>query len=282
MKIRILTAALLTLATAAFAATKDFDRTLNVTAAPVVSISTGSGYIHLHAGSDAQVHIVGHVHPNNSWMSGDSDARVQQIVSNPPIAQSGNQITIGDTHSNDLFRNISIDYEVTLPSASSIHASSGSGNIEIQSVGATLKAESGSGSVSARGIRGTADIRSGSGSIDIQEAAGGEVRAHAGSGSIHLSGLSGSLQAGTGSGSIQASGQPTANWKLETGSGSISLGLGSSARYTLDARSGPGSIHTTQAISMQGEINKHHITGTVNGGGPTIQASTGSGSIEIN
>ncbi|MEO6911450.1 MAG: DUF4097 family beta strand repeat-containing protein [Edaphobacter sp.] len=283
MKIRIIAAALLAVAaaTTAFALDKNFDRTLNVNAAPAFSISTGSGYIHLRLGSDNQVHIVGHVHASNSWFSGDSDSRVQQIANNPPIVQSGTIIAIGENHSRDLFRNISIDYDVTLPRASSIRANTGSGDIQIQDVGSTLKAGSGSGSVQARGIHGSADLQTGSGDIELQQTAGGDVRAQTGSGSIRLSGLSGGLKAGTGSGDIEASGQPTADWKLDTGSGSIQLALGASARYTLNASTGSGSIHTDQPIAMQGEINSHHVNGTVNGGGPTIRANTGSGDIAI-
>ncbi|WP_348268679.1 DUF4097 family beta strand repeat-containing protein [Edaphobacter paludis] len=282
MKMRILTAAVLTLAAAtAFAAGKDFDRTLNVTAAPSVAISTGSGYIHLRPGSDNQVHVVGHVHASNSWFSGNSDARVQQIANNPPITQNGNDITIGDNHSHELFQNISIDYEVTLPHASNIRATTGSGDVEIHDAGSTLKAQSGSGTVRAEGIPGPADLQTGSGDIYLQQTASGDVRAQTGSGSIHLNGLSGGLKAGTGSGNIEASGQPNSDWKLDTGSGSIQLTLGSSARYTLNASTGSGSVNTAQPIAMQGEINKHHVNGTVNGGGPVIRANTGSGDIDI-
>jgi hypothetical protein len=282
MKIHILTVAALILATSTvFAASKDFERTLKVDAAPTVSISTGSGYIHLHPGSDNQIHIIGHVHSNNSWLNNDSDARVQQIVANPPIVQNGNNITIGENHIRDLFRNIGIDYEVTLPHASSIRANTGSGDVEIQDVGTTLKAESGSGSVRARGIHGAADLQTGSGDIELQQTASGDVRAQTGSGSIRLSGLSGALKAGTGSGDIEVNGQPTSDWKLDTGSGSIHLAIGPSARYTLNAGTGSGSIRTAQPIAMQGEINQHHVTGTVNGGGPTIHANTGSGDISI-
>jgi type IV secretory pathway TrbL component len=32
---------------------------------------------------------------------------------------------------------------------------------------------------------------------------------------------------------------------------------------------------------MQGSLNRHHVSGTVNSGGPTLRASTGSGSITI-
>lgn len=282
MKFRALTAAVLILtASAAFAAGRDFDRTLNVSAAPSVSISTGSGYIHLRPGSDNQVHVIGHVHPSNSWFNNDSESRVQQIVNNPPISQNGNTITIGDTQSRDLYRNIGIDYDVTLPQNSSIRAGSGSGDVDIQGVGSYLKAESGSGTVRAQGIRGPADLQTGSGNIYLQQTASGDVRAQTGSGNIQLIGISGGLKAGTGSGNIEAGGQATSDWKLDTGSGSIHLSLGSFAHFTLNAGTGSGSIHTAQPITMQGEINKHHVSGTVNGGGPTVRANTGSGDIQI-
>ncbi|HUZ96260.1 MAG TPA: DUF4097 family beta strand repeat-containing protein [Edaphobacter sp.] len=282
MKTRALTAAILTLAASvAFAAGKDFDRTLNINAAPSVSLSTGSGYIHVHPGSDSQVHVIGHVRPSNSWFNKDSESRVQQIVNNPPISQNGNTITIGDTQSRELYRNISIDYDVTLPRASSIHAGSGSGDVDIQDVGAYLKATSGSGNVHAQGIHGPADLQSGSGDIYLQQTAAGDVRAQTGSGNIQLNDISGGLKAGTGSGNIEASGRPTSDWKLDTGSGDIHLTLGSSAHFTLNASTGSGTLRTAQPIAMQGEMNKHHITGSVNGGGPTVRANTGSGDIDI-
>ena len=84
-------------AATAFAADGNFDRTLNVSGSPNVSVSTGSGYIHLTPGSGSQVHIVAHLRSSHGWMSGgnDVDSRIQQIVNNPPIVQNGNDITIG-------------------------------------------------------------------------------------------------------------------------------------------------------------------------------------------
>jgi hypothetical protein len=269
-------------ATTAFAADSSFDRTLNVGGSPNLAVSTGSGYIHLRPGSDSQVHIVAHVHSNHGWMGGgDVDGRIQQIVNNPPIVQSGNDITIGERHNNDLFRNISIDYDITLPHASAIDATTGSGDIEVQDVGASLKAQSGSGTVRAHGIKGPAALGTGSGDIELQQTGPGDVKAETGSGTIRLQGLSGALKAGTGSGDIEADGQPTTDWKLSTGSGSIRLGVGSNARFNLDADTGSGSINVAQPITMQGSLNRHHVTGVVNGGGPTIRANTGSGDIQI-
>ena len=286
MTIKVLAATValtLAAATTAFAADSSFDRTLNVSGSPNVAVSTGSGYIHLHPGSDSQVHIVAHIHSSHGWMGGgsDVDSRIQQIVNNPPIVQSGNDITIGDHHNNDLFRNISIDYDITLPHASNITSTTGSGDIDIQDVGASLKAQSGSGTVHAHGIKGPAILGTGSGDIELEQTGPGDVKAETGSGTIRLHGLSGALKAGTGSGDIEADGQPTADWKLSTGSGSIQLGVGSSARFNLDADTGSGSINVTQPITMQGSLNRHHVTGVVNGGGPTIRANTGSGDIQI-
>ena len=285
MKIKVLASTTATLILAATAALADgnFDRTLNVSGSPNVSVSTGSGYIRLHPGSGNQVHIVAHLRSSHGWMSGgsDADSRIQQIVSNPPIVQNGNDITIGERHNNDLFRNISIDYDITLPRASAITAGTGSGDIEIQDVGASLKAETGSGNVQAHGIHGTALLETGSGNIELGETANGDVRAQTGSGNIHLDGIAGGLRASTGSGDIEISGNPTTDWKLETGSGSIRMNLGSGARFNLNASTGSGTVHTSQPITMQGSIERHHIIGSVNGGGPTLRAETGSGDIEI-
>jgi hypothetical protein len=284
MTIKVLaTAATLALAAAtAFAADGNFVRTLNVSGSPNVSVSTGSGYIHLNPGSGNQVNIVAHLHSSHGWMSGgnDVDSRIQQIVNNPPIVQNGNEITIGERHNNDLYRNISIDYDITLPKASGISAATGSGDVQIQDVGASVKAQSGSGSVRANGIQGPATLGTGSGDIELRQTGPGDVKAETGSGSIRLNGLSGALKASTGSGDIEAAGQPTTDWKLSTGSGSVRLAVGN-AHFNLDADTGSGTINVSQPITMQGSLNKHHVSGVVNGGGPTIRIGTGSGDIQI-
>ncbi len=262
----------------------DFDRTLSVGNSPNVSVSTGTGYIHLRPGNGSQVHIIGHVRASNDgWFGGSSadiDRRISEIVAAPPITQSGNEVTIGQRHNNDLYQHIVIDYDITLPTASVIAASSGSGSLDIQDVGSSLKAESGSGSVRAHGIHGPATLQTGSGQIELDETAPGDVRAQTGSGSIHLNGISGGLTARTGSGSIEATGKPTSDWKLDTGSGSIHLTVGN-APFTLNASTGSGGIQVAQPIAMQSALNRHHVSASVNGGGPTISTSTGSGDIRI-
>ena len=263
------------------AADSNFDRTLSTAVAPSITISTEAGYVHLHAGADTQVHIVAHVRGNHGGSGAETDHAIEQIVHNPPIRQQGNQIIVGERHSSDLFRNVTIDYEITAPRNSLADIATGSGDLEIQDVGSSLKAQSGSGSVRARGIHGPAMLGTGSGDIELSETAEGDVRAQTGSGSIRLHDISGGLYAEAGSGDIEVSGTIRSDWKLDTGSGSIRLTLGSQARFTLDATSGSGGIRVSQSLTRSGDISGYHVVGQANGGGAKLIAQTGSGDIEI-
>ena len=263
---------------AARAAQGTFDRTLHVSGQVMLSVSTGSGYIHITPGPAGEVHIVGHVRSSN-WSFGASSAadRVRQIVDHPPISQSGNIVTIG-RHMQ--LHNISIDYDITAPRGTQLDVGSGSGNLRIDGLGGPLKANTGSGSIQADGASGSVLLNSGSGNIEATLHSASDVRARTGSGGIRLQGVTGSLYAQTGSGNIQVAGCPTAGWQLHTGSGDVTLSTGGAA-FTVDASTGSGSIHSGPAIATHGNLGHHHIQGDVNGGGPSVRVSTGSGDIRI-
>jgi Putative adhesin len=290
---------------AAYAAEKSFDRTLSVNGPVSLRVSTGSGYIRVSPGSDNQVHIKGRVKSNNNWGSnwwgGSSDEAVAKVAENPPIDQAGNIIRVGDDHGNDWARHVSIDYDITTPANTMLVAQSGSGDLQLSKINGTVKAQTGSGSIHADGLGAGSKLETGSGTIDANSLMGattlqtgsGEIRAQlgsagdvvagTGSGDIKLENVQGAVKAETGSGTLEISGQPTAPWKLETGSGNIQLRLGNNAHFTLDAETGSGSVKSDPPLTMttHGSIDKHHVSGTVNGGGPTIKAQTGSGDIHI-
>jgi DUF4097 and DUF4098 domain-containing protein YvlB len=297
---------LLTLAASAtaFAANGTFNRTLTVSGPPTVSIATGSGYLHITAGSASEVRIQAKVSTENGWsfgLHGSENERVQQILSNPPIVQNGNAITIGATNGNssDLLRNIQIDYDVTLPAATTLKALTGSGDIQIAHINSVVYVQTGSGdiqlndigpaphvgtgsgSIRAEGVHGAASLETGSGDIELQQQAPGDVKAQTGSGSLRLHGVNGALRAGTGSGDVEIDGNPTSDWRLSTGSGTVRVGLNPSAHYTVNASTSSGDIHVGQHITLQESLDKQHIVGTVNGGGPTLRITTSSGDIDL-
>lgn len=267
-------AALIMAALPALATEATFERNLSVNGRVDLTVSTGSGNVHLTRGSGNQVHIFGRV--KSSW--GGRDEQVRQIAANPPIEQTGNIIRIGARHEN--LHNISIDYEIQAPADVFLDASSGSGNITDDSIGDNAKLSTGSGNIHATGLHGGFVVNTGSGDIYANQSGKGDVKAQTGSGNIELRNLHGGLRAGTGSGDIKVSGSPANAWHLETGSGNVEIWPGSTG-FTLDASTGSGSIHTDREMLSQGSSDRHHITGKINGGGPTVRVETGSGDIRV-
>ena len=285
MKLQLLAATtLLLLVPSAFAADRQFERTLSVSAQPDLYVTTGSGNITVHPGSGNEIHIVGHVHAGWSAFGGDLSSRIQRIVENPPIAQDGNAVHVGGSNSNDheLFNNISIDYVITAPAGVALNVHSGSGDVEIDQVGRFLSAASGSGNVRAHGVHGPAELSSGSGNIDLDQEGSGDVKARSGSGEIKIHGLNGGLTARTGSGDIEADGRLAGPANLSTGSGNIKLHLTPDAKFNLEASTGSGEIRVRYpGAPEQGENSRHHMTAPINGGGAPLEVRTGSGDVEI-
>jgi len=268
------TAALALAAVPALASEQTFERNLSVNGRVELSVATGSGNIHITHGSGSQIHIFGKV--KSSW--GGSEEKVREIAANPPIEQTGNIIRIGSHHEN--LHNISIDYEIEAPAESYLDAGSGSGNVVDDGVGENAKLNTGSGDIHATGLRGNFTVNTGSGNIYAEQISAGDVKAETGSGNIEVKDVKGSLRAETGSGNIKAGGAPTSPWHLQTGSGGVELWVGDSP-LTLDAESGSGSIHSDHEMLTQGSTDRHHVTGKLNGGGPTVRVETGSGDIRI-
>ncbi len=298
-----------------------FEKTLKVSGAADVSVGTGSGSITVRPGSDGAVHVVGLIHVSERWRRGDVMSRVHEIEQHPPIEQEGSRVRIGDRDNHDddhRFDGISISYEVTVPAATTltassgsgsqeigaltgpVHASSGSGSLHIGATGGAVRvgtgsgsitvdgakdrvdANTGSGAITLRQIAGAAKASSGSGSIELEQTAKGSAELSTASGEINARGVNGGLSAETASGSIHVSGKPETNWTLSSVSGTVYINMPTGAGFTLEAHTLSGSIDVDQPVtvsSMHGRRKEIH--GAVNGGGPTLSVHTTSGSIHI-
>jgi DUF4097 and DUF4098 domain-containing protein YvlB len=281
MKLHLLVASSLLLFVMPAFADSTFTRTLNVSSQADLYVSTGSGDIKISQSNDNQIHVAGHIHAG--WSSfGDVKAREQRIVDNPPIVQNGNEVRIGETSDRNLFNNISIDYEIAVPSSTALNLHSGSGDIEINHVGRYLSATSGSGNVRAHGIHGPAELQAGSGDIELDQDAAGDVKAKTGSGNIRIHEFNGSLNARTGSGDVEAIGRLEGTGNLASGSGSVRLHLNPDARFNLEASTGSGDIHIQfPGAPKQDDSSRHHLTASINGGGAPLEIRTGSGNINV-
>ncbi len=252
-----------------------FDRTLSVGGEAQLMVSTGSGNIRLTRGSDGQIHIHGQIHVNHDG----SEKEAREIAANPPIEQAGNVIRVGQQHE-EHWEGISIDYQIEAPAGTLLGAASGSGDIVDEGVGRNAKLETGSGDITASSLEGPFIVKTGSGNITAEQTGEGDVKAETGSGNIEIKDIHGSFQAQTGSGDIKATGTPSAPWTLQTGSGNIDI-LSGNAPLTLDGSTGSGSVITDHEMLVQGSLDRHHIKGNLNGGGPLVRVQTGSGEIHV-
>ena len=76
------------------AADASFDKTLTVGGPVQLELATGSGDVQIKAGPNGKVHVHGEIW--SSWsLFGDSKKRIEDLLANPPVQQSGNTIRVG-------------------------------------------------------------------------------------------------------------------------------------------------------------------------------------------
>jgi DUF4097 and DUF4098 domain-containing protein YvlB len=293
-----------------------FERMLAVSGPVTLDVRTGSGNIQIHAGSPDSVRVVARIR-GQSGISSDVEERIRRIESAPPIVQEGNTIRIGYSQDERLFRNISISYDVSVPSdarvqshtgagnqsierlggplevssgsgnlvirfiGGDVQASTGSGDIGLEEVGGNLVGRTGSGSITADGVRGSVDARTGSGRVSVNQTAEADVEIITGSGGIEVRGAHRGLRVRTGSGSIALQGHPGQDWDVESGSGSVTIDFADDSAFELNARAASGGITTRHPVTVLGASSGRQLRGTVRGGGARVDVSTGSGSIRV-
>lgn len=276
-----------------------FERTLQVSGPVDLEVLTHSGDVTVRAGSSGSVLIRGKIYVGDHWLMGNRDADVHAIEQHPPIRQEGNSIHIDYVE----VRNISVDYEITVPAEATIRTHSGSGdqiiegthgNVDTQTGSgdvklANLKGEihlhTGSGNIRARQISGSVRGGTGSGDVEIEEAAAGDIELHTGSGNITARGAQGGFRGETGSGDVTAEGTQGGSWEIHTGSGNVHVRLPSNAAFDADISTSSGTVDVDSPIEMtvQGRVGDTHkqIRGKVRGGGQLLRVHTGSGDIHI-
>jgi len=287
--------------TAAFGSTPQgtFDKTLTVNGPVDLEVLTHSGDVRVRAGSSGTIQIHGKIYVGDHWFGSKREEDVHAIEQNPPIRQNGNSIHIDYVN----YRNIAIDYEITVPAEATVRTKSGSGdqmiegtrgNVEVQTgsgdvrltnLRGEVRLQTGSGDVRARQVSGTVRGGTGSGDVEVEEMGAGDIDLHTGSGNITARGVQGSFHGETGSGEITADGNQSGTWDARTGSGNVRLHLPSNAAFEADISTSSGSIDVGAPLEMtvQGRVGDSHksIHGKVRGGGPLLRVHTGSGDIHI-
>lgn len=276
-----------------------FEKTFQVSGPVDLEVQTHSGDVIVRSGSAGEVSIRGKIFVGDHWLFGGRHTDVSDIEQHPPLRQDGNSIRIDYVNTRD----ISVDYEITVPAEATIRTHSGSGDqtiegthgsVDLQSgsgdmqltrITGEVRIQTGSGNVRAREIAGAVHGGAGSGDIEVEETSAGDIDLHTGSGNITARGIEGAFRAEAGSGDITAEGKQSGEWEIRTGSGNVRVRLPADAAFDANISTSSGSLDVDAPITMtvQGRVNETQksIHGKVRGGGPVLSLRTGSGDINI-
>jgi hypothetical protein len=296
-----ITLAVLLASTFAAASTSQghFEKTFQVSGAVNLEVQTHSGDVIIRSGPAGSVSIRGKIYVGDHWLFGNRNTDVSDIEQHPPLRQDGNSIHIDYVN----MRDVSVNYEITVPEETTIRSHSGSGdqtiegtrgNVDLQSGSGDVKLsrltgeirlQTGSGNVRAREISGPVRGGAGSGDIEVEESGSGNIDLHTGSGNITARSIHGALRAEAGSGDITAEGTQTGDWEIRTGSGNVHVKLPANAAFDANISTSSGTVDVDAPITttVQGRVqdSRKTIVGKVRGGGPMLNLRTGSGDIQI-
>jgi Putative adhesin len=276
-----------------------FEKTFQVSGPVDLEVQTRSGDIIVRSGPAGSVSIRGKIYVGDHWLFGSRHTDVSDIEQHPPLRQDGNSIHIDYVNARD----ISVDYEITVPADTTLRARSGSGNqiiegthgnadlqsgsgdMKLSRLTGEIRLQTGSGDVRAREIAGPVRGGTGSGNIEVIETGSGDIDLHTGSGNITARGIQGAFRAEAGSGDITAEGTQTGGWEIRTGSGNVHVRLPANAAFDANISTSSGTLDVDAPITMtvQGRVRetRKSIIGKVRGGGPLLTLRTGSGDIHI-
>ncbi len=157
-----------------------------------------------------------------------------------------------------------VHFEVEVPYDTELDLRTSGGSIEIQDVGGEARVRTSGGS-----IRG----------VDVE----GDIDADTSGGSINLKGMAGAVKASTSGGNVTvhfALGNSLGG-SLTTSGGRVTVYLDPVAALDIEASTSGGGVRVDLPVSVQGEISRSKVRGTLNGGGALLRLHTSGGGVRV-
>jgi DUF4097 and DUF4098 domain-containing protein YvlB len=216
------------------------------------------------------------------------------------------------------FHNLSLHFEVRVPTETRLNIHSGGGGIEasatkgdatlktsgggirVSDVAGSVDADTSGGGVRLREVTGSVRVRTSGGGIEAESLTGAldahtsggpirlervasDVRVDTSGGGIEITGAGGRVVASTSGGSVRVAFDRgnSRGGELETSGGSIRVTLDPSANLNLDASASGGGVSANLPVTVVGKISRSSLHGTLGKGGSTLSLHTSGGSIHI-
>ncbi|MGE0444038.1 MAG: DUF4097 domain-containing protein, partial [Vicinamibacterales bacterium] len=230
---------------AANSARDEWRRTYTLPEGARFEIANGNGGIEVTQGSGREVEVVA-----LRQVRGDSEEEARAFLAalemEEQVASDRVRLEAQVPNQQNSRRNVTIRYTVRVPSGLNLSFVTGNGGVDVENVTGNVVAETTNGGITAEDITGSFKATAVNGGIRVEMAS------------------------------------VTGDLEMSVTNGGVRLELPSATKATLDASCVNGGIDVDDELGLQaGENTRRRVTGTLNGGGPRITASTVNGGIEI-
>ena len=303
----LLAAAALALAASPALAGDRLEKTFDLKPGGRFRLQTGLGRVRVTGKPGAGAHMV------VTSRRGDLDDLLSFHYDESPGSVT---VTARSRHHLFVFHSGSVEFQIEVPSETSVDVDTSGGSIEVSALrspakletsggsisvsdlGANLRAHTSGGSIHLRQIHGQSRVDTSGGNIEATalsgplyaETSGGSIRledlagdadVHTSGGGIRIRNAGGSVRAETSGGSIDATfakGNARGGW-LESSGGGITVALDPGIGLSIDARG--SHVQTDLPLRVQGEISRGSLRGALGNGGETLRLRTSGGGIRI-
>lgn len=195
---------------------------------------------------------------------------------------------------------VNIDVVITVPNATEVRITSGSGDIDLEGIDGNHRIECASGDVEIQTVRGDLNISTASGDIEGKSLTG-EVVFSAASGDIELEDVSGAIAASTASGDIEITGSDLSleasaasgdvelriarlagDITVDSASGDIELAVGADNHARVHLETASGNVSSKLPLSeLKQDKKRTELQGTLGDGTNRIVLETASGDVTL-
>jgi Toastrack DUF4097 len=245
-------------------------------------INNGSGTVSIRRGEEGMVSVTATKRASGFGI----DPERMQINYN----QNGDTLDISSHMAWSLlqFGLRTVDLEITVPSSCDVHLQNGGGRVALQGTSGVMLVRTGGGRIEAYDLQGQIAIKTGGGRIDADNLQGsidlrtgggrieaqnlqGQINLLSGGSPIMLGNMSGQLTAVTGGGRIEVSQAAlSGESSLKTGGGAINVSLAEDVAFSLDAKTGGGTIYNEFGSDEVGKGPHARLKIRTGGGGIRI------------
>ncbi len=303
-------AAALLLLAFGFAAAKEkyeekFEKTLPLAKEGKVQISNVSGEIRIATWSENRVKIEA---VKISTAGSAAKAKENAAEVGIDVKTEGDLLTIETKYPHGTRSwgrdsvDVSVRYQLTIPSGAAIKARNVSGDISGENIGGRADLDTVSGDLVLKRASKGAECGTVSGDLRVSDLSGevflksvsgdvyavnikGSIGAEAVSGDLELTGVAeaDSVRAKTVSGDIVFRGSinRAGRYDLKSHSGDVEMVIPPDSAFDLEAETFSGRITTDFEVRVSGKISRKELSGAVNGGGATVRLSSFSGDIKL-